>query len=112
MEPTYTTSKDFIPIKISRFQHCSSFIGTIVEYHRRSDAIAQITVNRGNIWSTSTIVFEPLIKWLHAHFLNPGLHQFANAIINHRRGNPRFQAKAVRQVSRHIVLTTGDMNIH
>ena len=56
-------------------------------------------------------MLEPLVKRHDARFAHPCLHQRADGIVDHRRGNAGLQAEAVGQARGDVVLAAGDVNI-
>ena len=58
-----------------------------------------------------TVVFEVLVEWLHAHFANATLNQFANTVVHHRRNDTGFESKAIAKIRCNVVLATRHVNI-
>jgi len=56
-------------------------------------------------------VLEPLIERLHAHGFDALGHQIADRVIHHRRRDAGIEAKAVRQVGRHIKFAAAHVNL-
>src|SRR6185312_4359505 len=74
-------------------------------------ASAPVAVNRRDIRPAHAVMLEPLVKRGHAGLANPVLDKFADAVLDHGGADAGFEAKAVTQVGRDIVLATRDVNV-
>ena len=57
------------------------------------------------------VVGEPLVERLHPHRPHPLGDQFADRVVDHRRGDAGLQAEAVRQVGRDVELAAADVDL-
>ena len=94
VKPLHALSKDLCPIEVAGLQQGAGLVGAVVEDNRWAHTVAAVAVNGRDVGPTDAIVFEALEEGRHAHFANPTLDELANAIIDHRCGDARPQAKA------------------
>src|SRR6266446_1444370 len=111
MEPAHAAGKDFFPIKVSGFQQRRRLVRAVVENHRSTHAVTAVAIDGGNVWPADPIVFEAFIEWIDPHRPYALGNQFADWVINHRRGYPGLQAEAVRQIRSDVVFAAADMNL-
>ncbi len=74
--------------------------------------MAAVAVHGGDIRTAHAVVLEPLVERRDARFTNARLHQLADAVVHHRRGNAGTELEAIRQVGRDIVFAAGDVNLN
>ena len=70
-----------------------------------------VAIDGGHVGAGDAVVLEVLVEWPHAHRSHALSNQIADGIIDHRRGDTRFQAKAIGQVRRDVEFAAADVNL-
>ena len=73
--------------------------------------MAAIAVDRGDVRAAHAVVLEPFVKRRDAGFAHAALHQLADAVLDHGRGDAGAQAEAIGQVGGDVVFAAGDVDV-
>ena len=87
------------------------FVAAIVEDHGRADALAAVTIDGGHVGAANAVMREVFVERLHPHSPHALGDQVADRVIHHRRRDAGLQAKAVREVGRHVKLAAADVDL-
>src|SRR5207302_5129659 len=87
-------------------------IGAVVKDHRRTHPLAAVAIYGGEVRTADAVVLEPFVEGRHTGFTHPRLHQLADAIVDHRRGNAGLEAETIGKIGGHVVFTAGDVDLH
>src|SRR5207247_7376098 len=106
------TGEDLGPIEVPRLEQGAGLVGPVVENDRRTDALAAVAEDGGNVRSADAVVLKPLVERRDAGLAHPRLHQLANAVVDHGRGDAGPQSEAIGQVRGYVVLAAGNVDLH
>ncbi len=104
-------AKIFGPIEIARVQLRGGFVAAVVEHDGRARTLAAIAIYRRHVRTVHAVVLELLVEGLHAHCADAFGNQIADRIIDHRGGDARIQAEAIRQIRGTVELTAAHVNL-
>ena len=104
VEPPDPRGEDRRPVEVARLEQRAGLIGPVVEHHRRPNSVTAVAVDRGDVRAAHAVVLEPLVERCDARFAHPRLHQLADTVVDHGRGDARAQPEAVREPRGDVVL--------
>ena len=111
VEPAHAAGVNLGPVEVARLEQGAGFVGPVVEDDRRPHAVAAVAVDRGDVGAAHAVVLEPLVKRRDARFAHAGLHQLADRVLDHGRGDAGFQPEAIGQVGGDVVFAARDVDV-
>src|ERR1051326_5904215 len=111
MKPANSSSENFFPVKIARFEQCAGFVATIVKDHRCADALVTVAIDSGHVGAVDAIMFEMFVEWFDAHRADALGGQVADRTIDHRGPDASLNLEAIGEVSGDIEFAATDVDV-
>ena len=111
MKPAHAAAEDSRPVEVAGFEQSAGFVRTVIEDDGRAHSKAAVAVNGGDIGPADAVVLEPFVERRHTGFAHAALHELADRVVDHGRGDAGFHSETVSEAGGHVVFASGDVNL-